>query len=543
MIRLSIKVQLQNRKIGSKTRKIFVPDAEEMKEIKDLLHKNPFFQRKFPEYIQGFVIGRNIVSNATYHLNYKITLSIDLQNFFYSVHLGLFPNLPKNFQICFPKFEGKHRAMQGIPTSPFFANLAFLPWDEKLRNQLSREIFINEKWAYTRYADDISISFDDSLKIGKILKIIRDIVKKSPFTLNEKKTKIFHQNSGLRMICGIGVDNSLHVPRRIRKKLRAANHQSNSKSIAGLESFMKLKKPNELKTKMKEFSRKYKMKVFYRNNRLTFLNYRKIKEIPDWIKKFKHLKILNFSRCDIESVGEFFFDFLIKQSIDSLLICNHYNDRIKFDKNHNIISLNLSNTSIKELPFTINKLVFLQNLHLNNTKLTSLPESIGDLKNLKFLDLRETSITSLPYSFICLLKNSNFNAFYMANSSENRIFRDQKGNIVMLNLNSLNELPIWIGELPHLKDFKYNVEKIYKRPELRNHGWKTYFQYSYYEIIEKVKEISEFPSKLYLERLLIDFPPDGMKLLENHLGSLHPVICWILNSLKVKINSNFDILM
>ncbi|PWA68681.1 disease resistance protein RPS2 [Artemisia annua] len=58
--------------------------------------------------------------------------------------------------------------------------------------------------------------------------------------------------------------------------------------------------------------------------------------------------------------------------------------------------LNLSYTSLREIPESICELVELRHLDLSHTKLTTLPKQLGKLQNLRHLDLQRTYLRTIP---------------------------------------------------------------------------------------------------------------------------------------------------
>jgi hypothetical protein len=82
---------------------------------------------------------------------------------------------------------------------------------------------------------------------------VREIVNRSGFSLNAKKTRVQNANSGRREICGVMVDDEIHISRYHRRKLRGMQHRLQYaegkektlllRKIRGLEEFSKLKTP------------------------------------------------------------------------------------------------------------------------------------------------------------------------------------------------------------------------------------------------------------------------------------------------------------
>jgi RNA-directed DNA polymerase len=109
---------------------------------------------------------------------------------------------------------------QGAPTSPGIANAICWRMDKRL-SALARK-FGGE---YTRYADDLTFSggAEMSRNAGKLLHLVRRIVKTEGLALNEKKTRIMRRNRQQR-VTGIVVNEKPNLSRRDFDRLKAILH-------------------------------------------------------------------------------------------------------------------------------------------------------------------------------------------------------------------------------------------------------------------------------------------------------------------------------
>lgn len=199
----------------------------------------------------AFLSGRNIVTNAQVHKNYNYTLSIDLKDFFDSVSQDMLKGkISKDLlELCF--IDGFAR--QGLPTSPAIANIAFTVADKRILQAFKKR---GLEIAYTRYADDLTFSFNKQGLEKEIILIITEIVKRNGFMINPKKTHLQNANNGRRIICGVAVDKELHAPRKAKRKLRAMLHQENFNGANGMRGYIALKEPKrENKKDIKQESR------------------------------------------------------------------------------------------------------------------------------------------------------------------------------------------------------------------------------------------------------------------------------------------------
>jgi hypothetical protein len=133
---------------------------------------------------------------------------------------------------------------QRFNTSPNLANLAFIEIDiliKKQINKLLKELKksgTDTKIEYTRYADDLTFSFNELSIKDKLITDIEKIIVKQGFQLNHKKTKFMDSTKEDRHITGIRIKDGQTLPtRKAKRKLRAAIHQENLSSQNGLESW------------------------------------------------------------------------------------------------------------------------------------------------------------------------------------------------------------------------------------------------------------------------------------------------------------------
>ncbi|MFK7944056.1 MAG: reverse transcriptase domain-containing protein [Paracoccaceae bacterium] len=192
----------------------------------------------------GFVRGRNCKGHASRHAGKDVVVTVDLANFFPSVHarrvhaifrcLGyghavarLLTGLcttrtPADVAMSLPTgersaFRAKHPP-QGAPTSPALANLAAWELDIRL------EAFAKRLDAhYSRYADDIALSGDRGLAFdagAPLLEQIVEIVQDCGFRINPFKTRCMRQGQQQR-ITGLTVNRHPNIPRRDFDRLKA----------------------------------------------------------------------------------------------------------------------------------------------------------------------------------------------------------------------------------------------------------------------------------------------------------------------------------
>lgn len=249
-----------------KFRVIFAPDADEKKVLRDWLPTitGAAKQADVHNVVHGFREGRSPLTNALAHVGHKFTLTMDLKDFFDSVTAQMVPEALR-FSGAFIRDDGTPAstsqslesgqqvalygiARQGLPTSPAMANIAAAPMDRKILELRSQRGRFSRDFVYTRYADDMTFSFEEELT-GEMLKREVPLIAASfGFTINESKTRLQSARCGRRIITGIAVDATGAYPtRHMKRRLRAARHQRHTSEARGLAEWMRLRMPKQFK--------------------------------------------------------------------------------------------------------------------------------------------------------------------------------------------------------------------------------------------------------------------------------------------------------
>ncbi|KAJ7955916.1 Disease resistance protein [Quillaja saponaria] len=118
--------------------------------------------------------------------------------------------------------------------------------------------------------------------------------------------------------------------------------------------------------------------------------------------------------------------------------------------------LDLSFTSLREIPVSINKLVELHHLDLSGTKIATLPKEIGSLVKLKHLDLQRTySLRMIPQEAISgLLQLRVLNLYYSTYAGWGLKIHEDEKEVQLADLQclrQLNTLGMTVTELTTLK--------------------------------------------------------------------------------------------
>ncbi|CAD5969374.1 reverse transcriptase domain-containing protein [Planktothrix agardhii] len=215
--------------------------ATALKIIQKKLNQVLQFVYKPKPSVHGFVLNKNIATNAKPHAKKRYVLNVDLKDFFPSINFGrvrgLFMALPYGLssevatvlaQICCYN----NQLPQGAPTSPIVSNMICAKMDSQLQ-QLAKKL----RCTYTRYADDITFSttlpkFPKELayfiEIENQQKLILgddllSIIKENNFEVNERKIRLQSKDSH-QEVTGLTVNQFVNIDRNYIRQVRAMLH-------------------------------------------------------------------------------------------------------------------------------------------------------------------------------------------------------------------------------------------------------------------------------------------------------------------------------
>jgi len=109
---------------------------------------------------------------------------------------------------------------QGAPTSPIISNSYLFKFDQ-VASKISNELEL----AYTRYADDITVSGNFLSDIKKCINKLTLLLNTYGLQLNDKKTRIATKG-GQQRVTGLVVNVQAAPPRLFRRKIRAMFHNA-----------------------------------------------------------------------------------------------------------------------------------------------------------------------------------------------------------------------------------------------------------------------------------------------------------------------------
>jgi hypothetical protein len=117
---------------------------------------------------------------------------------------------------------GPRVCVQGAPTSPGLCNAVLARMDRRLAGLARKHGF-----AYTRYADDLTLSGDDLNQARYLVAVASRIIRDEGFRPNRAKTRILRK-SRRQQVAGVVVNAAVGLSRQHRRRLRAAIHQLSS---------------------------------------------------------------------------------------------------------------------------------------------------------------------------------------------------------------------------------------------------------------------------------------------------------------------------
>lgn len=180
--------------------------------------------------------GRSIVSNALPHVGKAVVIKMDIVEFFPST-------TAERVDYYFRRigWDAEAAALltrlttldgglpQGAPTSPALSNLVNQIMDARIQR-----IVDHRKGSYTRYADDITVSFpaDYPRRVRGVMQGIKAIARSFGYRIHVKqKLRVLRRHQQQR-VTGLVVNDRLNLTRKKRRQLRAAEHRLRTRGTA-----------------------------------------------------------------------------------------------------------------------------------------------------------------------------------------------------------------------------------------------------------------------------------------------------------------------
>lgn len=211
------------KKSSGDDRQIQAPNRE-LKLIQRKILNTVLQQVPLNKHAEGFRKNRSILTNAIHHVNKKVVVKLDIKDFFPSIDfnriLGMYLKMgyPHQVATLLSSLATNQRKLPtGAPTSPAIANIISRKLDKRFVH-LGRKT----NFAYSRYADDMTISGDDE-NIVKMIPFFKEIIRDEGFVVNERKIRIL-RNGRRQTVTGVVVNQKPNIARKEIKKLRAVLH-------------------------------------------------------------------------------------------------------------------------------------------------------------------------------------------------------------------------------------------------------------------------------------------------------------------------------
>lgn len=192
----------------------------------------------------GFVRGRSIRTHAKIHVKSAILVKFDLTDFYPSVTYGRVVAIFRAIGYCreaalwlarltttsiphslsapsedrFAAWRHRRRHLpQGAPTSPALANLSAYWLDQRLSG-LARKFDAR----YSRYADDLAFSGDESLdtKLRLMIPLVQQVIHREKFESNYQKRQVLRRHQR-QVVTGVVVNEKPNISRRDVDRLKA----------------------------------------------------------------------------------------------------------------------------------------------------------------------------------------------------------------------------------------------------------------------------------------------------------------------------------
>jgi len=229
-------------------RKIFAPNDELKKLQRRILRRLLARLRAHPA-AHGFERRRSIVTNASAHQDQDVVMRFDLVDFFPSTSEHRVKRYFRRIGWNRPAAKILTRLCtyngglpQGAPTSPRLSNTINYLLDSRLAGMINAI-----GGAYTRYADDITISFSQEAeedwgirsgpappftlrkhpeKIRYIRAFVRRAVREAGYQVHRGKKMNVRRRHHRQEVTGLVVNDHVNLPRKTRRWLRAVEHRA-----------------------------------------------------------------------------------------------------------------------------------------------------------------------------------------------------------------------------------------------------------------------------------------------------------------------------
>jgi retron-type reverse transcriptase len=212
---------------GNGARTLHVPN-DKLKDVQRTILRRLLANLKTHDAATGFEPGLSIAHNAHAHVGSAVVIKLDVIDFFpnstaarvdhYFRRIGWDKDAAKILTELVTHNGG---LPQGAPTSPRLSNLINYVLDAQIQRYV-----IKHKGTYTRYADDITISYPEDWPkyVRGTIQKVRSVCKRHGYTVHTRgKLRVLRRHQQQR-VTGLVVNEKAQLPRAMRRKLRAIEH-------------------------------------------------------------------------------------------------------------------------------------------------------------------------------------------------------------------------------------------------------------------------------------------------------------------------------
>ncbi len=207
------------KKKNGKLRFLNVPD-DILKNIQKRILTNILESMRISKYATAYKKEMSLKDNTKVHVNKKTILKLDIKDFFGNITWNKIYNscfyeglYPKRIGVLLTNLCAVGGVLpQGAPTSGYISNIVLREFDEIIGKYCLKK-GIN----YTRYSDDMTFSGDFNVK--DIIKIVKALLNKEGFKLNNKKITILTKKNR-QQVTGIVVNEKISVSNKYKRKIR-----------------------------------------------------------------------------------------------------------------------------------------------------------------------------------------------------------------------------------------------------------------------------------------------------------------------------------
>jgi RNA-directed DNA polymerase len=219
-------------------RRVIAQPAKEVKALQYWVMRKVL--TKFPVHsaATAYRHGQSIADNALPHVHGRFLLKLDFRNFFPSIKARDFREFMnrQNSKLAEEDLEALSRILFwrpkgtrelclsiGAPTSPILSNMILFDFDSRVTEFCTRLGVV-----YTRYADDLSFSADQSTKLQQAEEMVSQLchgLSSPKLSINTKKT-VRVSKKWSRRITGLIITNDAKVSlgREQKRRIRASVH-------------------------------------------------------------------------------------------------------------------------------------------------------------------------------------------------------------------------------------------------------------------------------------------------------------------------------